>query len=57
MKYKAIVKVKYQFEFETDKTNRKDIETKAEGLWENFVSFGLECEKYHDTEIDIRECD
>lgn len=51
--HKAVIKVIYSFEFDSDKKTRKELEEQARDIWKQYSNFGLEGEKYHDTEIDI----
>ena len=55
MKIKVIVKVEYQFEFETLFDDRKSILMEIEDYWDSLVEFGREEEKYHETIIDYEE--
>ena len=58
-KYKATIKVEYEFEFEayfeayTD--NRHLLEKKAEEIWEARNSIGLISNAYNETKIDVKE--
>ena len=52
--YKAIVKVEYQFEFECDLSSRREIQEEAEKQWEMLSGYGIENDKYHDTEVDFQ---
>lgn len=52
-KYEARIKVEYRFTFESESNSRKELEIKAEDIWNAMSSSGLEVEKYHDTEVDV----
>lgn len=52
---RGIVTVEYQFEFNTDLEDRREIQDKVEELWDEKVNLGLEDKHFHDTEIDFRE--
>jgi len=53
MKYKAIVRIEYCFDFECDSNSRIDIENKAEEIWEQKQIMGEDEICYEDTEIDV----
>jgi len=54
-KYKAVVNVQYEFEFETNENKRHEIKELAEEIWEAKMSIGTEEEHFHDTVVEIKE--
>lgn len=59
MKYKAVVKVYYEFEFEAGEwetwEQRSKIRRQAEDIWERKIDHGLKLYHCYDTEIELFE--